>query len=321
MNIRKVFLTLIIILSLIGSGTILSKIQSKEADQLLETYGLSNNTRYFDINSNRQIKDFLTYLDNRYEKATIQIHFDNKYEADQVLVWANNNIVTQPTENGRYFSIDDFAGQVPVVVLGPDSTANITEIQGNRYLKLDDRYYTVIGEFKNYHQIEQDSYYLTTGINQPTATGKLKDYRIIIDAPEHIIRQVAKHYHTQMYVPKFVTTHRNNRFSTIKEIVLIALMVLIGIVANILVATIYWRQGKSTHLRDDLLRNWILNRSIRYILFEVLLAVGVYILLSWRAFYSYPGHFAILSLFEFILFMVSYVLTYLYLSLKGIKLV
>ena len=319
MNIRKIFLTLIIILSLLGSGTILSKIQSKEADQLLETYGLSNNTRYFYINSDRQIKDFLTHLDNRYEKATIQIHFDNKYEADQVLVWANNNIIAQPTENGRYFSIDDFSGQVPVVVLGPDSAANITEVQGNRYLKLDDRYYTVIGEFKNYHQIEQDSYYLTTGINQPTATGKLKDYRIIIDAPEHIIRQVAKHYHTQMYIPKFVTTHRNNRFSTIKEVILIALIVLIGVVANILVATVYWRQSKSTHLRDDLLRNWIMNRSIRYILFEALLDVGVYILLSWRAFYSYPSHFAILSLIEFILFMVSYVLTYFYLSRKEIK--
>ena len=94
---------------LLGVGSMLSNVQSREADQLLEAHGLSNNTRYIEVNRNETISDFLRYLD-KYKNANIQLHLDNRYDNDQVLVWANHNVINLPTQNGRYFTPDDFEG-------------------------------------------------------------------------------------------------------------------------------------------------------------------------------------------------------------------
>ena len=45
MNFKKIFLLLILLLSFLGIGTMLSNIESSYADELLEAHGLTNNTR------------------------------------------------------------------------------------------------------------------------------------------------------------------------------------------------------------------------------------------------------------------------------------
>ena len=80
MNFKKIFLLLILLLSFLGIGTMLSNIESSYADELLVAHGLTNNTRYFRTDSDGKISIFLKYLYKNYANHQIQLHLDNNYE-------------------------------------------------------------------------------------------------------------------------------------------------------------------------------------------------------------------------------------------------
>ncbi|CCI85588.1 hypothetical protein FC52_GL000247 [Lactobacillus pasteurii DSM 23907 = CRBIP 24.76] len=309
MNLRKIFLTLLILLSFLGMGITLSNIQSQEADQLLETHGLSNNTRYFYTDKKTTIRSFLKYLHKNFKNSQIQVHFNNRYEKDQVLVWANKSIVAQPTDNGRYFTMDDFNSMVTVAVLGPDSNINTTTSQNNKYIIYDNRYYSVIGTFKRYKQIDQYRYYMTTGINQENSTDSLANYRVSIDASARVLKAVSKHYKVSLKYPGFVIRHKSRKYSIIQELILIVLLSLVGIIGNVIIAMLHWKQAKLTRLRGDLLRNWLINRSSRYLLVELLLMLGSYFILVWKAFFERPEYLIALLSLNLVILIISYMTT------------
>ncbi|HBG91622.1 hypothetical protein [Lactobacillus acetotolerans] len=306
MNYKKILLIFIIFLTFLGTGSMLSNVQSREADQLLEAHGLSNNTRDIRTDSKETVKNFLQYLNKNYPHKKIQLHLDNNYEKNQILVWANHNIIGLPTESGRYFSPDDFQGQVSFAVLGPNAEVGTAKMQNNQYVIWGNQYYSVIGTLKHYHQIEQNKYYLTTGINQPTAQSKLNNYRIVIDSSNKVIHRVAKHYRAKVRMPSFVKKHQIHRFSIIRELLVILLFWIIAAVCNALLALLNWRTVKQTHLHGHLLRNWLINRSARLGLVELLVGVAAYIFLRWRAFYSKADHLGWLLLFSWLIIIVVY---------------
>lgn len=317
MYLKKIIFILIVFATFLGSGAMLSNVQSREADQLLEEHGLSNNTRYFYTNKSESISDFLKYLNKTYPKTHLQLHLDNRELTNQVLVWANYQGITLPTQSGRYFSLDDFKGQVSFAVLGPDAVDDAVELQNNKYIVFGKRYYSVIGIFKNFHQKEQEKYYLTTGVDQPTAKGSIRDYRIVIDSTnKSVIKKIAKHYGSKLHVPQFVTTHQHHRFSVLKDISGIILMWVISIIANALIAFMQWRQVRRTHLSGNLLRNWLLNRSVRLILIEVVSAIIAYVFLRMHAFINKPEHLAFVLIISWIVATVSYVASFVILHNK-----
>ncbi|MGQ5709569.1 hypothetical protein [Lactobacillus sp. PSON] len=306
MNYKKILLLFTIFLCLLGIGAVLSNVQSREANQLLEAHGLSNNTRYIDIDNNQSVEDFLKYLDKAYHNKKIQLHLDNKIQKNQVLVWANHSVITVPTESGRYFVPDDFKGQVSFAILGPDTKIKTLHAQSNSYVLWNKRYYSVIGSLKHYHQMDQTKYYLSTGINQPTAKEKLKNYRIVIDSNNKTINQIAKHYHTSVHIPEFVKKHQIHRLSVINEILMIiGYWIVIGI-CNMILALVNWRQVRRTNLRGSLMKNWLVNRSLRLLLAEGLITLTAYCFLCWRAFFSKTDHLIELLIISFIVMILSY---------------
>lgn len=308
MNYKKILLFVAVFLSLLGVGAMLSNVQSREANQLLEAHGLSNNTRYIEVNNDQTVEDFLKYLNKRFSKRKIQLHLDNKNQKDQVLVWANHTVITLPTDTGRYFSPGDFQGRVSFAVLGPDAKIKTLHTQGNDYISWNNRYYTVIGNLKHYHQMDQSKYYLSTGVNQPTAKGKLKNYRIVIDSNNKTIKQIAKHYHTSTHIPNFVRNHQIHRLSVIREILGIFICWLIIGICNLILALTNWRQMKITNLHGNLKRNWLLNRSLRLLLAEGAITIAAYGFLCWRAFFSKVDHLALLMLLSIFVMLFSYAL-------------
>lgn len=320
MNWKKISFILIVFLTFLGTGIMLSNVQSREADQLLEAHGMGNGTRYFYTNNSEKISDFLHYLNQNYPKVRLQIHFDNQQNQDQVLVWANHSLQKLPTQSGRYFAPDDFKGSISFAVLGPDSKNNVIERQGNRYVHVGQNYYSVIGEFKNYHQSEQKKYYLTTGINQSTADCPLSNYRIVIDCSnKNVLREIAKKYQASLKTPSFVKRHQIYRFSVIREILLILLFWVIAMLANGLIATMEWRQVQLSHLKGSLYRNWLINRGLRLILIESLLEVIAYAFLRWRAFFSKPNHLIELLILNWLVAISAYLIVWLFLKWKEKK--
>ena len=290
MKIKKIILVIVIFLSLLGIGSMLSNVQSREADQLLEAYGLSNNTRYINVKSNQNVGSFITYLQKNYPKNKIQVHLASKSKDNQTLVWSNHEVVTLPTESGRYFTAADFKGKVSFAVLGLNAKVPTLKVQGNQYVHLNQTYYSVIGILKHYRQMKQNGYYLTTGPKQPTGKFKLKNYIIIVDSSSKTIRQIAKHYHAKVKTPLFVKNHQIHQFSFLREIALIAVFLIIAFLSNLLLAYMDWQTVKQTHLNGALLRNWLINHGIRILLIELTVTFGAYFFLSWRTFISNKQH-------------------------------
>lgn len=290
MRFKKIILVFIIFLSFLGIGSMLSNVQSREADQLLEAYGLSNNTRYIEIKNKQNVRSFLLYLQKKYPHNKIQVHMTCRSKKNQTLVWSNHDVLNLPTESGRYFTKDDFKGQVSFAVLGLNAKVPTYKVQGNEYVYLNKKYYTVVGTLKHYRQMKQDSYYLTTSPEQPTGKFKLRDYQIIIDSSNKVIRQIAKHYGVKAKVPLFVKSHQIHQFSIIREILFIIIFLLIASFSNLVLAFIDWKTVKLTHLKGNLLRNWLINHGIRILLIEVLVTICAYFFLMWRTFLSKPQH-------------------------------
>ncbi|GAA3636263.1 hypothetical protein GCM10022297_13640 [Lactobacillus hamsteri] len=316
---KKITLIFIVFLTFIGTGLILSDVQSREADQLLEAHGLSNNTRYFKTNKEETISDFLKYINNHYRKEKIQLHFDNEIEQNQVLVWANRNMISLPTDSGRFFSLDDFSGKVSFAVLGPNAQIKVMETQGNKYIHNHNQYFSVIGDLKNFPQIEQSKYYLSTGIDQPTAQGQLKNYRIIVDSSTRVIKKIARHYHAKLHTPEFVRDHQIHSFSVVKEILIIMTLWLIAMICNSLIALLHWRQIKLTHLKGNLLGNWFINRSLRLALIEILLCAIAYFCLSWFSFFKGMDHLILLLIGNLLTSIIAYLATWVFLDKREEK--
>ncbi|RVU77551.1 hypothetical protein [Lactobacillus xujianguonis] len=316
MNWKKIFLIFVVFLTFLGTGSILSNVQSREADQLLEAHGLSNNTRQLQVNSNKSVSSFLQYLNQYFKKNKIQLHLDNKNEQEQILVWANRNIIPLPTESGKYFSIDDFSGRVSFAVLGANSKYKTLKVQGNQYLLNHGHYYTVIGELKNFKQIERNKYYLSTGIDQPTAKSQLKNYRIVIDSSPKVIKKLARHYHTKVSTPEFVKQHQIKPFSVVNEIILILLYWIVAVIANLLIMMMQKRQ--ITHLKGKLLRNWVI---LRLILIEGLLCVIAFLILWWKAFFKAPDHLILLLFLNWLIAVIAYLFAWYIFKRKGQKVV
>ncbi|RHW54648.1 hypothetical protein [Lactobacillus bombicola] len=319
MKFKKIIIFVTIFLSLLGIGSMLSNIQSREADQLLEAYGLSNNTRYIEVKNNQTISSFLTYLQKNYAKYKIQLHFKSKIDPKQTLIWANHNVITLPTESGRYFTADDFQGRVSFAVLSLNAKVQTLATQGNEYVVLDNSYYSVIGTLKHYHQMKQNGYYLSTGPKQPTGKAKLTNYIIIIDSSSKMINKLASRYKVKIKTPVFVKNHQIHKFSIIREISLVIVFTIIAMSCSTLLALFDWSVVKNTALTGQLLHNWLFNRGVRTILLESALVLGAYLFLSWHAFISKPQQMILLLLLSWFLIIAAYSYTVLQHLRKGKK--
>ncbi|RMC61373.1 hypothetical protein [Lactobacillus sp. ESL0259] len=316
MKFKKTILVIIIFLSFLGIGSMLSNVQSREADQLLEAYGLSNNTRYIEIKNKQNVRSFLLYLQKKYPHNKIQVHMTCRSKKNQTLVWSNHDVLNLPTESGRYFTKEDFKGRVSFAVLGLNAKVPTYKVQGNEYVYLNKKYYTVVGTLKHYRQMKQDSYYLSTSPKQPTGKFKLSDYQIIIDSSNKVIRQIAKHYGVKAKIPLFVKNHQIHQFSIIREITFIIIFLLIASFSNLVLAFIDWKTVKSTHLKGNLLRNWLINHGIRILLIEVLVTISAYFFLIWRTFLSKPQQLIWLLTGCWIIISIIYSICILHLSRK-----
>ncbi|WEV44460.1 hypothetical protein OZX56_04315 [Lactobacillus sp. ESL0684] len=317
MKFKKTGLIIIIFLSFLGIGSMLSNIQSREADQLLEAYGLSNNTRTIKINNSQRVSDLIDYLQKKHPRSAIQVHLvEQDKQSNQTLVWANHNVVSLPTESGRYFTLDNFKGQVSFAVLGLNCPIATLKTQGNQYVILHKQYYSVIGTLKHYRQMKQDGYYLTTGSNQPTGQFKLKNYQIMIDSSPKVIKQIANHYQVKAKTPVFVRKHQIHQFSILKELVAIMLFSLAAACCNLLLALLDWQLVKKTSLSGKLLRNWLLNRGIRNMLLELLVTLAANLFLNWRAFYSRPLALVWLLMISWVFIIAIYAVSLVYLLRK-----
>lgn len=294
----------------IFAGLVCSNIQSQIADQVLQSRGMSMESRKIEAKKDMSISQFIEWLNKEYPKKEIQLQLASKYESHEILIWAQKRNLTEfPVTKGRFFTQDDFEGSVTMATVSPNTKANILVTQNNGYLQIGNNYYSIVGTLKNIPYQNQENYYLTTGVKQVTGQNSVLDYNIYIDGSPSIIKKAARYLHSKTILPEYVKRRSRQHYSIIiPEILLIVILGVVLAAIGAVSAFLTWRIGELSQVHGSLLRDMFLNKSWRYILLQILEAGASSMLLLWRAYYYNTGflvgmEFAI-AIFEIIVYFV-----------------
>lgn len=288
MNVRKLLIYILSFLSFIGIGLMISNIQSLQADQILNASGLSSNSRSLVTNRNIEIRTLIKYLEKYQSSNELELQLTNRYSTDEVLVWSNSSMSSLPVAKGRYFTPSDFQGQVTLAVSSPNPGIQTLITQNNKYLILNNHYISVIGTLKENVSQTQNTYYLTTGVDQANSAMRLNNFYIMIDSPNRdAIAHVARYLKAKVVVPNFVKKHQQTHSKlSLAELLVAIILGIFALILSVAIAFVHFRNNRLDRVDGNLWVNLIVNRSLRFFLLEASLATIGFFIVRWRAFFT-----------------------------------
>ena len=319
MKIRNFIVTLISLFCFIGIGITLSRQQSQRADQVLSNSGLSSPYYVYQPQSEKTIRSLLEYLNKNWPNSNLQVHFRSKYNTDQVLIWSNYDLKTQPMsdKNSRYFKKSDFQGQIPFAVISAQTKENLLTLQGNRYLNENNHYYAIIGQLKENTEspYRQTAYYLTTGEKQSTSQAKLNNFYIVIDGlPKSNKQRVANYLNASVSTVDYANTYnKQHGISPTKKFVFVCFCIIVALINSGIWATLAVSPITKFKIKSSILNSLFTNSFIRFLLIDTILFLLVVLISPIFLFYSDKSQLFILLgflwLMEVFTFIIILILT------------
>lgn len=292
MNIKKIVIYLISVLSFIGLGITLSLQQSQRADQVLNNNGLSAKYYVYTVKDKLKVKDLLNFLNKKIDNNHLQVHLKSKYDQNRILIWANYNIPSQPLakSSSRYFTKSDFDNQIPLAVISAQTKDGVMLFQGHHYLKENNRYITVIGQLKGNSESEnsQKVYYLTTGVKQPTANEALNDYQVSIDGlNNNQASQVKKYLGGSQKIVDFASTYnRQHGINPTKKFLFAIICIIVILITSAVMGILDSKKATVPFSKKSLI-NYLLGSSVfKYVLLSLLTVVVIFGGMQLTNFYS-----------------------------------
>ncbi len=325
MKIKRLILLIISFLAFLGLGLILSRQQSQRADQVLSNNGLSSTYYVFNPKKKHNIKQFLTYVNKKFSHDKVQIHFESDYIPDRVLIWANYNLKSQPLAKGssRYFSKNDFDGTIPFAVISSDTKDRVVTLQNNHYLKENNDYVTIIGELKknNESQNGEAVYYLSTGINQPTAKESIINYKVVVDGLNKNEANALQHYlRGSMQIKDFSKTYnRQHGISPTKKLIAAILCVVIALIVAAIAAVLAENPVNLKYVSSKIWAHLLADSGLRFFLANGIIVILTSLGLQTWNFYSNHSQLYVLFLVVFAMQIITYVLMLLLIKIKKEK--
>lgn len=325
MKIKRLILLIISFLAFLGLGLILSRQQSQRADQVLSNNGLSSTYYVFNPKKKHNIKQFLTYVNKNFSHDKVQIHFESDYIPDRVLIWANYNLKSQPLAKGssRYFSKNDFDGTIPFAVISSDTKDRVVTLQNNHYLKENNDYVTIIGELKknNESQNGQAVYYLSTGINQPTAKESITNYKVVVDGlNKNEAKTLQRYLRGDMQVKDFSKTYnRQHGISPTKKLIGAIFCAVIALIVAAIAAVLAENSVNLKYVSGKIWAHLLADSGLRFFLANGIIVILTSLGLQTWSFYSDHSQLYILFLIVFTMQIMTYVLMLLLIKIKKEK--
>ncbi|MBD5429363.1 hypothetical protein [Lactobacillus sp.] len=291
MKLKKLIIFVISILCFVGLGITLSIQQSQQADQILNNNGLSAKYYVYTVKKNEKVKDLLIYL-KKLNNKHIQVHLKSEYDSNRILIWANYDIPSQPLArvSSRYFTKSDFDGQIQLAVISSQTKEGIVTFQGHHYLKENNRYITVIGQLKGNSESEnsQKVYYLTTGINQPTANESLINYKVLIDGlTGKQATSVKKFLGGKQEVVDFAKTYnRQHGINPTKKFIFAILCVIIALISSAFISILDSKNSKLAFSRKGFIKYLIKSNAFKYVFLNLIMILVIFIVLQFTNFFS-----------------------------------
>lgn len=322
MKIKRIILLIISFLTFLGLGLILSRHQSQRADQVLNNNGLSSTYYVFNPKKKHNIKQLLTHVNEKYFRDKVQIHFESDYIPDRVLIWANYNLKSQPLAKGssRYFTKSDFTGSIPFAVISADTKSRVVIFQNNHYLKENNDYVTIIGELKknNESQNGQAVYYLSTGINQPTAKESILNYKVVVDGLNRNEANSLHHYlGGKMQVVDFSKTYnKQHGISPTKKLIVATFCAVVALIVAALAAVLAENPVNLKFVPGKIWTHLLADSGLRFFLADGLIVLVTTLGLQTWKFYSNHSQLYILFSIIFVMQILTYVLMLFLIKIK-----
>lgn len=288
---KKIISSIVIFLVVLLTGVAISKSDSIKYNNTMNRLGMSDDAIVLQTKSKKNLVTAVKDLNNKKKIASYQIIFFEKRNSDIGYIYSHNKINKLPITTGRYFSLDDFTSQIPFAVQGKTSDLKAYKPQSQTYLKVDNRYISVIGNIGfDGADILNAQTLVSLSPNQPKSKYHLNQVTTVIDGRAvsnreslNKIKRVLHVKSTHKYVPQTddftnVETSNNGELYLVGIVLLFFLIVAVDF--YILIPLKY--DLSRSNLTGDLKNNYRNGLMIRYLIYTLVPYVVAFAVVNWR---------------------------------------
>jgi len=288
---KKIISSIIIFLAILLTGVAVSKSDSIKYNNTMNRLGMSEEAVVLHTKSKKNLVTAVQELHQKKKIANYQLIFFEKSNSDIGYIYGHTKINKLPITSGRYFSMDDFTSQIPFAVQGKSSEIEAYKPQSQSYIKVDNRYISVIG---NVGFDGADILNLQTLVslspNQPKSKYHLNQVTTVLDgralSNKESLNKIKKVLHVKSmhkYVPQtddFTNVEASNNGELYLVGIVLLLFLIIAIDFYILVPLKF--DLSRSHLTGDLKNNYRNGLLIRYLIYTLIPFSAGFAFVNWR---------------------------------------
>ncbi|WP_338214336.1 hypothetical protein [Companilactobacillus muriivasis] len=288
---KKIISSIIIFLAILLTGVAVSKSDSIKYNNTMNRLGMSEDAVVLHTKSKKNLVTAVQELNQKKKVANYQLIFFEKGNSDIGYIYGHTKINKLPITSGRYFSMDDFTSQIPFAVQGKSSEIEAYKPQSQSYIKVDNRYISVIG---NVGFDGADILNLQTLVslspNQPKSKYHLNQVTTVLDgralSNKESLNKIKKVLHVKSmhkYVPQtddFTNVEASNNGELYLVGIVLLLFLIIAIDFYILIPLKF--DLSRSHLTGDLKNNYRNGLLIRYLIYTLLPFAAGFAFVNWR---------------------------------------
>jgi len=288
---KKVISSIVIFLIVMLAGVAISKSDSIKYNNTMNRLGMSEQALVLHTKSKKNLKTAVSNLSETKKLSSYQIIFFEKSNSDLGYIYSHKKVNKLPIMSGRYFSQDDFISQIPFAVQGKTSQLEAYKPQEQAYIKMNDRYISVIGNIGfDGADILNSQTLISLSPNQPKSKYHLNQVTTVIDGDavnnKDSLVKIKKVLHvssTHRYVPQTddftnAETSNNGEMYLVGIVLLFILLVIIDF--YILVPLKF--DLSHSHLTGDLKNNYRNGLMVRYLIYTLIPFIVGYLLVNWK---------------------------------------
>ncbi|MQS76409.1 hypothetical protein [Companilactobacillus halodurans] len=288
---KKIISSIVIFLIVLLTGVAISKSDSIKYNNTMNRLGMSDEAVVLHTKSKKNLITAVKDLDKQKKMSSYQLIFFDKGNSDMGYMYSHGKISKLPITSGRYFSLDDFTSQIPFAVQGKNSEIESYKPQSQSYIKVNNRYISVIGNVGfDGAEILNSQTLVSLSPNQPKSKFHLNQVTTVLDGKAltnkdslNKIKSILHVKSTHKYVPQSddftnVETSNNGELYMVGIVLLFFLIVAVNF--YILVPLKY--DLSRSHLTGDLKNNYRNGLMIRYLLYTLVPNILGFIIVHWR---------------------------------------
>lgn len=288
---KKIISSIVIFLVVLLGGVAISKSDSIKYNNTMNRLGMSEDAVVLRTKSKKNLVTTVQELDQKKKLSSFQIIFFEKSNSDIGYIYSHGKINKLPITAGRYFSTDDFTSQIPFAVQGKTSEIEAYKPQSQSYIKVDNRYISVIGNIGfDGADILNSQTLVSLSPNQPKSRFHLNQVTTVLDGRainnKESFSKIKKVLHvksTHKYVPQ-TDDFTNVEVSNNGELYLVGMVLLFFVIVAIdfyVLVPLKYDLSRS-HLTGDLKNNYRNGLMIRYLIYTLVPFAAGFAAVNWK---------------------------------------